>query len=302
MTVDAGCDADPNTVADLGQLTAGAAAIRCAPWDVGTGVAGYVWHAPNARAALLLEHGWGDYAQRYVTQGSRLIPHLLARGITVYAVDMWGHGRSPGPRGATDIEGAVEDHLAARRKLREQPLPVFVLGHSVGGLVTAASVLRDPTDLHGMILVAPTLKWQVDGILLAVARTAAFLVPTMSVPVPPPDPITQSRDPHLHERLQQDPLMVTKSVSWLTIGSGAAIANASWQSYPRISVPVLLVNGTADPVTPPAASREFLDAVQAGDETLALVEGGLHALLDDPPANREALQIILSWLDRRFSR
>jgi alpha-beta hydrolase superfamily lysophospholipase len=92
-----------------------------------------------------------------------------------------------------------------RSMLREQPPPVFVLGHSVGGLVTATSTLRDQNGLQGMILIAPALNRQVSGLLLAVARTAGFLIPTFSVPIPPADPGAQSRDPHLHERLAQDP-------------------------------------------------------------------------------------------------
>src|SRR5688572_16489255 len=206
-TADTGCESDPTTVAEMSRFTPGAASIRCEPWDIGTGVTGYVWRASNARAVVLIEHGWGDYAQRYVTQSSRLIPHLLGRGISVYAIDMWGNGRSPGARGATDIGDAVDDHLAARRKLGEQPLPVFALGHSVGGLVTATSILRDQSEVHGIILVAPALKWGVGGVMRVVARLGGFLLPTLPVPAPTADPAEQSRDTSFNERLTKDPLM-----------------------------------------------------------------------------------------------
>jgi acylglycerol lipase len=299
LAVDTGCESDPNTVADISQYTPGAAPIRCVPWDVETGVTGYMWRAPHARAVVLLEPGWGDYAQRYVKQFSRLIPHLLGRGISVYAVDMWGNGRSPGTRGATDVHTAVEDHLAARRKLREQPLPLFVLGHSVGGLVTATSTLRDQEGLRGMILVAPALQWNVSPVMRGVARVAAFLLPTFAVPMPPPDATLQSRDPQLHERLANDPLMHMGNVSWVTAASGATISHANWHRYQQITVPVLVVNGTADMVTDPRASREFIDAVRSEDKTISLVEGGRHSLLDDPPSDAEALRIILAWLDDR---
>lgn len=302
LTVDTGCESDPNTVADLSRLTAGTASIRCEPWDVGTGVTGYVWRATSPRAALLVEHGWGDYAQRYVKQSSQLIPHLLARGISVYAIDMWGNGRSPGTRGATDVGDAVEDHLAARQKLREQPLPVFVLGHSVGGLVTATSILRDPSGVGGMILVAPALKWRVGGFMRFVARIGGFLLPTLPVPMPPADPSVQSRDVRFHERLAEDPLMHLDNVSWVTAASGAAISHANWTRYQHLTVPVLAVSGTADTVTDPASIREFIDRVRSEDRTLSLVEGGRHALLDDPPSSAEALRIVLGWLDRRLPK
>ena len=300
LTADTGCESDPNTVAEMSRLTPGAASIHCEPWDVGTGVTGYVWRAPSPRAVLLLEHGWGDYAQRYVKQFSELVPHLLARGISVYAIDMWGNGRSPGTRGATDVGYAVEDHLAARQKLREQPLPVFVLGHSVGGLVTATSILRDQSGVRGMILVAPALKWRVGGFMRVVARIGGFLLPTFPVPMPPADPSVQSRDVRHHERLAEDPLMHLDNVSWVTAASGAAISHANWTRYQHLTVPVLAVSGTADTVTDPGGIRDFIETVRSADRTLGLVDGGRHSLLDDPPSSAEALHIVLAWLDRRL--
>jgi acylglycerol lipase len=302
LTVDTGCESAASTVADMSQLTPGAAPIRCQPWDVGTGVTAYVWHAPNPKAAVLLEHGWGDYAQRYVKHGSQLIPHLLEHGITVYAIDMWGNGRSPGARGATDIGNAVNDHLAARKKLREQPLPVFVLGHSVGGLVTATSTMRDQSDLQGMILVAPALKWGLNGFMRFVGRTGAFFLPTFAVPTPPGDPTQQSRDAQFIERVAKDPLYVSRNVSWATAGSGASISHANWAQYRNVTVPILVVSGTSDEVTGPSGMREFIDAVRSQDKTLTLIDSGRHSLLDDPPSSSEALQTILGWLDRRVPK
>jgi acylglycerol lipase len=299
--VDADCAADPNTTAELTDLVPGTAPIRCRPWDIGTGVAGYVWHAADAKAAVLLEHGWGDYSQRCVKQCSRLIPHLLQGGISVYAIDMWGNGRSPGKRGATDIGRAVQDHLTARRKMREQPLPVFLLGHSVGGLVTVTSLLRDQSGVQGMILVAPALKWNVSSAARFVARTGGFLVPTFPMPVPSADPADQSRDPRFAQQLANDPLMHVGKISWVTAATGAVTAHANWSQYQQITVPVLVVNGTADKVTPAAGNREFIETVRSPDKTLSLVDGGRHSLLDDPPANAEALRAILLWLDRRLS-
>src|SRR5262245_6403503 len=78
------CECDPSTMAEMGEFTPGAATIRCEAWEIGTGVVAYVWHAAHPRAVVLIEHGWGDYAQRYVKQFGQLIPRLLARGVTVY--------------------------------------------------------------------------------------------------------------------------------------------------------------------------------------------------------------------------
>ena len=298
---DLGCETDSSTIAYLSELVPSGPSVRCQPWDIGTGVAGFVWTAPNPRAVVLIEHGWGDYSQRYVRQVSRLVPQLLARGISVYAIDMWGNGRSPGKRGVTDIAAAIDDHLAARRTLRQQSLPVFVLGHSVGGLVTATSVVRDQTDVAGMLLIAPTLKWGISDALRIVGRVGAFVVPSFAVPGPASDPADQSRDAGFIERITHDPLYYSGKISWLSAGTGAATAHENWKAYRRITIPVLVVNGSADSVTPPDGNRAFIDSLGSRDKTLIVVEGGRHSLLDDPPSDAEALQAILTWLDRQMN-
>ena len=70
-------------------------------WRFGAPVAGYPGRAPEPQANLILMHGLGEYAHRYVDQYSALIPSLNAAGISVFAFDLHGHGASPGPRAAT---------------------------------------------------------------------------------------------------------------------------------------------------------------------------------------------------------
>src|SRR5690349_1036035 len=66
MPADTAIWGGPAAAADLGQFVPGAAPVQAQPWDIGTGVAGYVWHAPGARAALLLQHGYAEYSYRYL--------------------------------------------------------------------------------------------------------------------------------------------------------------------------------------------------------------------------------------------
>ena len=296
LSVDTGCHSDPNTVADMSRFTAGAAQIRCEPWDIGTGVTGYVWRAPKPRAVLLLQPAWGDYAQRHVSGGSWLIPQLLSRGITVYAFDMWGNGRSPGARGATDIRRAVSDHLTARRALRDQPLPIFVLGHSVGGLVTVTSALDDQTGLHGMILLAPTLEWGVGGFMRLVARVGSFVAP--SLPVPGPGGDEQTRDPEARRRMNADSLMNHGPISWISASTGLTLSRVNRARYHELRVPILVLHGSADRAPDPSGSRDFIGLVASPDKALSIIPDGLHALLDDS-AGADVVQLILSWLDRR---
>ena len=298
ISVDTGCRSDSSTTADMAGLMPGASPIRCEAWDVGTGVTGYVWRAPHARAVVLLQTGWGDYAQRYVNQGGGLIPRLLARSISVYAFDMWGSGRSPGARGATPLREAVADHIAARRALREQALPVFVLGHSVGGLVTATSALGDQTRLGGMILIAPALDWNVPAVMRLVARIGGFLAPTLAVPGTGGwDGVT--RDPEARQRLNNDSLVYHGGLSWITASSGTAVSRENWARYRELRVPILVVHGSDDESPDPSSSRAFVGVVSSPDKTLTIIPGGLHALLDDKVSG-QTLDVIVGWLDRHL--
>src|SRR6476469_5881851 len=127
-------------------------------WMVpGAPVSGFSWIAPSPRGNVLLSHGVGEYAGRYVERYHALIPTLVNAGFSVYAYDQRGHGTSGGQRAVVDMAVLVEDHLKAREALLAQTGPVFLFGHSMGGLITAASAARDPRGVSGVVLSSPAL-------------------------------------------------------------------------------------------------------------------------------------------------
>ena len=116
------------------------------------------WHAPAPRAALLLSHGLGEHAGRYAS----LAAALVERGITVLAPDHRGHGRSAGQRGHVDrFSRYAEDFEAFRAAATAglpAGLPVFALGHSLGGLVVIRWMqAHREVPVRGVILSAPLL-------------------------------------------------------------------------------------------------------------------------------------------------
>lgn len=298
---DSGCETDPNSTADLGLLTPGGEPVHCQPWDIGTGVAGYAWRAPEPRAVLLLQHGYAEYTHRYVQHYNRLIPHLLNIGVSVYAFDMWGHGYSPGARALTDIGQAVEDHLTARRKLREQQLPVFVLGHSLGGLVTASSVVRDQTGLRGVILSSPALKSPAgeSAALSILSNALAAIAPTLPAPVKPADP-SDLASPDVVEAFANDPLIYRGRMPILMGATILSLIKKNPSHYPDWSLPTLVLHGTRDTWTDPDGSRALFEGIASEDKVLHLVDDGRHELLNDTRRD-ETLQVILTWLERRLS-
>ncbi|HVL74704.1 MAG TPA: lysophospholipase [Noviherbaspirillum sp.] len=267
------------------------------PWDIGTGVHGYAWEAPRPRAAILLQHGFAEHAQRYVRQYSALIPHLLDIGISVYAFDLRGHGQSPGRRAVTDVETAVADHLAARRKLEALPLPLFLIGHSLGGIVTATSVVRNPAALQGVILSSPALLVSANPLTRLFARVVGAIAPSLPAKSLPPSGI--SRIPEQVLQLVQDPLAYHGRMPAGLAASILFTSRGNWNRYRDWQAPTLVIHGTADTFTEPEGSLRFIDAIRSADKTLHLVEGGYHELLNDV-GSEQVLQVILGWLEERI--
>ena len=265
------------------------------PWDIGTGVRGYRWRSPNAHTSLLLQHGYAEYAGRYVERYNRLIPSLVDAGFDVYAFDMRGHGGSPGSRGAADIERTVQDHLAARQML-EGADPLFLFGHSLGGLVTAASVARDQSCVAGVILSAPALLLTAPLAMRLLAKGLARVVPTLGI-VKPQAASGISRNAAEVLLFEGDPQIYRGKMAVRLGASALAVEADSWPRYRHWTVPTLTLHGTDDTYTDPKGSALFNALIHTQAKTFVSVEGGRHELLND--CDRETvLNTILSWLQR----
>jgi len=276
---------------------ADADAFRATPWDFGRSLAGYAWRTPDARASLLLTHGFAEYAERYVNHYHGLIPRLCALGFDVYAFDMRGHGRSSGARGVTDMREAVADHRAARRALRDEAIPTFLFGHSLGGLVTAVSVAEDASDVDGVVLSAPALHLSAPPHLRAIASLVSAIAPGARL-VPPLDADGLSRIPEEVRAYRNDSMVSDTRVPARTGVTALATAESGWRRYDTWSTPVLVLHGEQDRATDPRGSKRFIEMIKATDKSLVSFPDGMHELLNDLDRDA-ALDAILSWLDAR---
>ncbi|HVV33071.1 MAG TPA: lysophospholipase [Vitreimonas sp.] len=267
------------------------------PWDIGRDVAGFVWRTPGAHANVLLAHGFAEYSGRYVRHYSALIPRLNSCGFDVYAFDLKGHGHSTGARGVVDLKAAVRDHQAARRLLDAQKRPLFLFGHSLGGLVTAASVTGEPSGVAGVILSAPALLIQAPPHLRALAGVFAAIAPGLRL-APPIEAASLSRIPEEVAAYTSDPMVSDPRVPAKTGATAIAVAEAAWKRYPDWSAPTLVLHGEKDRATDPQGSKRFIAAIRSADKHLELYPEGLHELLNDLD-QKAALALILSWLAER---
>lgn len=264
----------------------------------GAPVKGYVWQAHNPRGLVLLSHGFGEYAGRYVQKYHQLIPTLVENGFIVYTYDQRGHGASEGKRAVTDLHVLVQDHLKAREALRQEPLPLFLFGHSLGGLVSAASAARDPRGLSGVILSSPALLVGENepALLKKLAPLLAKIAPELPVTELPTASLSRIKSEVAD--YEADQINYHGKVPSLTAASMLDLSGRLWSQYPNWDLPTLVFHGSEDKLTDPRGSQRFVGAIRSSDKTHMEFKGGFHELLNDEP-RAEVRELIVSWLRGR---
>jgi len=263
-------------------------------WDIGTGVAGFMWDAENPRANILLQHGLGEYSERYVWQYNQLIPKLVARGFNVYAIDLPGHGDSEGLRGQVDLNEALMHHLAARTAI-ENSLPLVLFGHSLGGLVTAASTIANQGGIAAVVLSssamqAPSKAWE-----RALSKVATALNPAGEIPLPRPGEEALTRDLELLKVIAKDERMFHGKARNLVAKTVLELSDFVWGKISSWQVPTLIIHGDKDLSTDHKQSIALAQAIPAQDKTLRIYSGGYHELLNDLEKD-SVEQELFDWL------
>jgi len=152
-------------------------------WNLDLDVAAFLWRAENPKANILLQHGLGEYTTRYVHQYSELIPKLNELGFNVYGFDLPGHGYTKGVRGLVDLNQAVDMHLKARAAIPTD-LPLFLFGHSLGGLVTVGSIMKKQDGLAGAVVSSSAMQKPSSDFERTLAAMMVKLKPAGPMPLP----------------------------------------------------------------------------------------------------------------------
>jgi acylglycerol lipase len=249
------------------------------------------------KAAVVIVHGYAEHSGRYRHVAERLVDN----GYAVHAFDLGGHGRSDGRRA---FVRSLDEHVADLRSFvarvrQEQPrLPLFLLGHSMGGTVAAMFLASGEPPLRGAILSGAGLKLRggparIMGVLLAILGKLAPKLPLGKLRS---DEI--SRDPAVVSNYDDDPLVYRGRMQ---AGTGVALIRAVRtvvSHMNRITVLLLLLHGTADKLTEPDGSRELYQRANSRDKTLKLYEGFYHEVLNEPE-KEQVLNDVVQWLNER---
>jgi alpha-beta hydrolase superfamily lysophospholipase len=252
----------------------------------------------SPRASLLIVHGHGEHSGRY----PNVVNHLVPRGFAVYALDHRGHGRSPGQRGYANSMAEFRGDVGGLLRLAatDHPhTPLFLLGHSMGGLISLDFLLHHPdAELRGAIISAPVVgQIGVAPILLRLSRLLARVWPTFSLGSGL-DAKDISRDPQDVAAYQNDPLVHSRGTVRLATEVMDAAAWCQTHAH-SLQLPLLLIHGTADRITSPQDSRRFFDNAGSADKTYIAYEGGYHESHNDIH-HEQVVADMLAWLEKRI--
>ncbi|KAL6415875.1 acylglycerol lipase [Ilyonectria robusta] len=259
-----------------------------------SGASVHKWSSGSPLAIFILQHGFGEYAERYISSHSELIRKLNAKRIDVWAMDLWGHGSSPGTRGKVHVGKAVQDHIQLRHQAIEQGLPVFLFGLSLGGLVTAGSVTQDSSRVDGIILCSPSLPLPMLG--QGAIGLLARLMPAVEVPKPRTPTDKLFRDAEQIRVAEADEVLFKGRISLLLAATALNVGTTVWDEVGQWRAPTLVIHGTSDVAAPVETSKKFVEEIVSSEKTLHLVEGGYHELLNDLNPDK-IVQLILRWLE-----
>jgi alpha-beta hydrolase superfamily lysophospholipase len=257
------------------------------------------WRPEGAvRAALAVVHGFGEHSGRYQSVVDALVP----RGFAVHSFDHRGHGRSPGQRGHVHGWAEFRQDVGAFLDLVravEGDRPIFVMGHSLGGLMVLEFALHHPDGLCGIIASGPSLAPPgISPFLLALGRFLSRLWPRFSMDTRL-DSSRISRDPAVVEAYRNDPLVHRLGSARLGAEMQRAVAWVHAHAD-RWRLPLLVVHGGADRLVPSEGSRAFHAKVTFGDKELRILPGGYHEPHNDVD-REEFLEYLAAWLESRLA-
>jgi alpha-beta hydrolase superfamily lysophospholipase len=249
------------------------------------------------RAVVVIVHGFNSHSGHYLWVGEQ----FANSGLAAYALDLRGRGKSDGDRYHVDtIEEYLSDvdSLVEQAKAEHPELPLFLLGHSAGGVISCVYTLDHQAKLAGLICESFAHQLPAPDIALAVLKGLSHIVPNAHVLKL--DNNGFSRDPKVVEALNNDPFVANEVQPTETIAAMLRGDERLKQGgFSRITLPVFILHGTLDKVTKPSGSQEFYDLAGSADKTLKLYEGHYHDLLND--VDKEIVMAdIQQWIDARI--
>ncbi len=253
----------------------------------------------DCKAVLLIAHGFGEHSGRYMN----VVNHLVPTGYAVYALDHLGHGKSDGQRAYVE---RFQDFTVTLKiffdMIRDQQAhnPIFLVGHSMGGLISAAYLLAHQQELVGAVLSGPGIKVPDDTspALIFMGKLLSVILPKVGIVQLEADGVC--RDPAVVDAYINDPLVHTGKITARLGAEMLKTMQTVTQAANKISLPIMIIQGGADRLIDPSGAQLLYDSVSSEDKTIKIYDGLYHEVFNEPE-HEQVLQDVAQWLDAHLS-
>ncbi len=245
-------------------------------------------------AIMLIVHGLAEHSGRYMN----VVKHLEPLGYAIYGIDHIGHGKSAGKRAHVerfqDFTGTLEIYVELIQNWQPQK-PIFLIGHSMGGLIGTTYLLEHQDKFSGAVLSGPSIKVPdiISQATIVTGKLLSILMPKMGIVQLDSGGI--SRDPAVVAAYNNDPLVFLGKT---TARIGAEILKAMQQISDQaasLTLPLLILQGSADKLVDPSGAQMLYDMVGSKDKTIKIYDGLYHEVFNEPE-NARVLNDVSSWL------
>ncbi|MEO9600549.1 lysophospholipase [Parasphingorhabdus sp.] len=255
--------------------------------------------AGKPKALIMLVHGYAEHSGRY----QYFAEHCLSKGYAVYAVDHWGHGQSDGTPGFVpefSVFGDGVDQLLARAKEDFSDLPVMLVGHSMGGLISAAYLLKKQASFAACVLSGPAIKAaeEPSAFLKAVSGFLSRFFPKLGVLELDSDGV--SRDTKVVADYLADPLVYNGKMGARLAAEMLNNMTSVQQNADQISLPLLLLHGEEDSLAGVEGSKFLNSHVSSTEKMLKIYPELFHEIFNEPEKD-QVLNDMTDWLDAHLS-
>ncbi|GAA5021768.1 lysophospholipase [Marivirga lumbricoides] len=247
----------------------------------------------NPEKVLLIIHGHGDYAGRYV----HVAEHFATKNINSAILTLRGHGNSEGKRGhASSMEQLLLDVEYFVRKVRRNNIDakLYLYGHSMGGNIVLNYLLKDQSnEIEGAIITSPWIKlvFQPAKWKVMAGNIMADIIPSFSessgldaseISTLPDEVKKYKEDQLIHDKISARLFKV------ITKGGETILSRSE-----KFHHPVFIAHGLADKITDAFASKKLADSNSLF--SWHGYEGNKHEIQNDV-AKEQLLQDIEEWL------